>query len=201
MSEKREDRRVRMTRLLIRDSLLELMQDKSVSNISVKMICETAQINRSTFYAHYRDQFALLESIQEEIVLDLKRQIETTQFFASPVGAVSVLVQVLEYAKTRAPILRVLLGEHGNKHFQNEIMQLAQEKIMAEFNGELQLPDLTMEYLKCFAVSGLISIMQQWMATDFQDDVHLVAGLMMTLIKNGTDGLLSEFLKLKNSFE
>ncbi|WP_286946022.1 TetR/AcrR family transcriptional regulator [Acetobacterium sp. UBA5834] len=44
---------------------MELMETRPISKISVKMICETADINRSTFYAHYADQYALLTQLEE----------------------------------------------------------------------------------------------------------------------------------------
>ena len=49
MKAEKEDRRVRLTKQAIRESLIELMQEYPIAKISVKMICDTADINRSTF--------------------------------------------------------------------------------------------------------------------------------------------------------
>ena len=54
MAEK-TDRRIRKTRAQLRKGLAELMQEKSVSEITVKELVERVDINRSTFYLHYTD--------------------------------------------------------------------------------------------------------------------------------------------------
>ncbi len=62
------DHRTRLTKFLIRRALLALMRKKPIQSISVKELCELAGINRGTFYAHYRDVYDLLGSIEEEML-------------------------------------------------------------------------------------------------------------------------------------
>ena len=53
MAEKEENRRVKYTKRVIKEALIELMANRQVGEISVKKLCEQADVNRSTFYAHY----------------------------------------------------------------------------------------------------------------------------------------------------
>jgi AcrR family transcriptional regulator len=55
------DLRIRRTRKLLQESLLHLLAKKSFQAITVKDICETAMVNRSTFYDHFPDKYALME--------------------------------------------------------------------------------------------------------------------------------------------
>lgn len=57
------DPRVRRTRLLLQGALRDLMQRKSLEEISVQDITEAATVNRATFYDHYTDKFALLAAM------------------------------------------------------------------------------------------------------------------------------------------
>ncbi|HCA30580.1 MAG TPA: TetR/AcrR family transcriptional regulator, partial [Ruminococcaceae bacterium] len=66
MRKMKESRKTRYTRMVLQDSLLELMKNKPISKITIKELCETADINRTTFYAHYRDQYDLLRTIEGE---------------------------------------------------------------------------------------------------------------------------------------
>ena len=59
-SEATVDRRVRKTKKLLLDGLTQLMQTKDVSEISVKELSDLVDINRGTFYLHYRDIFDML---------------------------------------------------------------------------------------------------------------------------------------------
>lgn len=64
----KNDARVRYTRKMIEESFLTLLQTKTVNRITVKEICEMAQINRATFYKHYADPYDLLEQIEDKII-------------------------------------------------------------------------------------------------------------------------------------
>jgi AcrR family transcriptional regulator len=60
------DPRVRRTRQLLQQAFLELFQEKSFASITVQDIAERATVNRATFYAHFEDKYALLDSIIRE---------------------------------------------------------------------------------------------------------------------------------------
>ena len=68
MKEMQETRRVRMTKRLMKDALLELLERKNLANISVKELCETADVHRTTFYLHYTDPSDLLREIEQDFL-------------------------------------------------------------------------------------------------------------------------------------
>jgi len=53
------DPRVKRTRKLLQDALMDLLAEKSFDAITVQDIAERSTINRATFYAHYVDKYAL----------------------------------------------------------------------------------------------------------------------------------------------
>ena len=63
MAKKHEDRRTAYSKKVIREALLELMRDKPLNKITVKEICELADVNRSTFYTYYEDIYDLHRTI------------------------------------------------------------------------------------------------------------------------------------------
>ena len=58
-----EDSRVKRTKKLIRKGLVELSQTKRINKITVKELTDHIEINRGTFYLHYKDVFDLVESL------------------------------------------------------------------------------------------------------------------------------------------
>ena len=62
------DIRVQKTEAAIKNAFLELRAQKSVEKITVKELCQRAQINKSTFYMHYADIYALSEAMQSETI-------------------------------------------------------------------------------------------------------------------------------------
>ncbi|MDE6626302.1 MAG: TetR/AcrR family transcriptional regulator [Lachnospiraceae bacterium] len=71
-----EDRRVRKTKKAIQDAFCEMSKDKKLNEITIKELCARADINKSTFYLHYRDIYDLANSIQEILIQDVCAIIE-----------------------------------------------------------------------------------------------------------------------------
>ncbi|MDR2106310.1 MAG: TetR family transcriptional regulator C-terminal domain-containing protein [Coriobacteriales bacterium] len=76
MPKQKSDRRVTYTRTALRDALIELMHNQHISGITVKSICERADVNRSTFYLHYHDQYDLLHQVEHEVLEALKARLQ-----------------------------------------------------------------------------------------------------------------------------
>lgn len=72
----KSSRRVKMSQELLKQSLIELLEQKDIHQVSIKELCERANVSRSTFYAHYGSQYELFQAIEREIV-------EETQLLAS----------------------------------------------------------------------------------------------------------------------
>ncbi|MDN7047908.1 TetR/AcrR family transcriptional regulator [Lactiplantibacillus plantarum] len=64
----RIDRRTIYTVNVIKDSFLELIQDKPYSKISIKEICKVADISRSTFYLHFKSINDVLNAILDDAI-------------------------------------------------------------------------------------------------------------------------------------
>ena len=67
------DLRMVKTRNNIRAAFLELRSGNPLEKIKVKRLCDLALINKSTFYKHYQDIFALSEEIENETILDIMK--------------------------------------------------------------------------------------------------------------------------------
>ena len=71
VNEKKDSARVRMTKQLLRRAFTQLLLEKPIQNITVRELCEKAQVNRGTFYLHYKDIYDLMESIETQMTQEL----------------------------------------------------------------------------------------------------------------------------------
>lgn len=97
MAEKKEYRSAVRSRRLIRSALLELLQEKKFEKITVTDIVKRADINRSTFYAHYADVRALMEEIQNEFVeraLSVVKEMDFLELIHSPIPFLRKLIEI-----------------------------------------------------------------------------------------------------------
>ena len=189
---RKEDRRVRITKAAIRESLTELMSVHPLSKVSVKMICERADINRSTFYAHYQDQYDLLHKIQKEVIADIRAYLAGKTFADDSTVTLPLLTQVLEYVRDEAPLFKVLLNNNsGDLSFQSDLMQIAWDQIEKEVGFDSLITTQHAKYLQHFAISGFVSIIKVWLDDSTPESPEQLAGIISQLIFNGT----SEFYR------
>jgi AcrR family transcriptional regulator len=69
------DRRVRKTRRQLHGALVELISELPYADVTIDMITERADVARATFYAHFDDKGALLESVADELIAELSAEL------------------------------------------------------------------------------------------------------------------------------
>ena len=62
------DIRIEKTKTALHNTFLELRSRKPLEKITIKELCEKAQINKSTFYSHYKDIYDLSDQLETEVV-------------------------------------------------------------------------------------------------------------------------------------
>lgn len=66
-----ENVRVRRTRKLLRDALVELIEERGFDRLTVGAVTERAMVSRAAFYRNYRDKFHLVEQIFDDAMAEL----------------------------------------------------------------------------------------------------------------------------------
>ena len=62
------DIRIEKTERAIKQAFMELRAEKPLEKIRVKELCDRACINKSTFYAHYEDIYALSSGLETKVI-------------------------------------------------------------------------------------------------------------------------------------
>ena len=110
------DRRVRYTKMVLKESFIKLLSEKSVNKITIKEICDLADINRTTFYAHYTDQYDLLRKLQDELMSEIISYLTQHTKSSTSVVSTQTLERVFEYIKENSDICNLFLSEIGRAH-------------------------------------------------------------------------------------
>ena len=71
------DRRVRRTKSRLRQALAQLLLEKDLSSITVRELTELADVNRGTFYTHYKDLYDMLEQMENEMFQELEDMLDS----------------------------------------------------------------------------------------------------------------------------
>ena len=192
MEKKKIDQRVRLTQHLLKNALVQLMQEQHISKISIRAICEFAGINRSTFYVHYTDQYDLLKKVEQEVLDNLSKYLSSQALDENHPISVQVLTRVLDYAKKNAELFKALLSENCDFTFQKNLIELAQI-ISSQQNQSFDAR--TQEYIKLFGFTGIISILQKWLHDGTNESPAQMAEFVTQICYYGISGIKKESLR------
>lgn len=176
MPTKSLDRRAKMTRELLKQSLIELMKDRPIHEISIKKICETADINRSTFYHHYDSQFELFNDILNDIGNDIAQTIKSHQ--SSSTWLKDILNDAFTYIENRREMFLVVLSENSGLSVGETLTSYVERFI----NMSSEPSNEIVNYCTQFATAGMTSVVWKWLNHEdrmpAKDLANMVAALL-----------------------
>jgi AcrR family transcriptional regulator len=117
-----KDLRVRRTRKLIQQALMELTVEKGFSTITVQDIADRAMANRSTFYRHYLDKYDLLDKYMDE-VYELSDHEWSAGEKSDQRETMTGPIALLRHIEKHADFYRVMLGPKGDPLFIQRLRQ------------------------------------------------------------------------------
>ena len=188
MEEIHIDRRVKYTKMVLRENLLELMKTKPVSKISSSELCRQADINRNTFYAHYSSPEDLLSSIEQELYNEIKKEIDQSLTFDS---ISSMIFEICQSIQKNVALCQILFSECGDPLFLRRIMDIARDKSIGEWRKALTAASQTdMERLYTYFANGSIAIIQTWVQEGATEDPKHIASFIEKVSGKGLRGFL-----------
>ncbi|MBR5486288.1 MAG: TetR/AcrR family transcriptional regulator C-terminal domain-containing protein [Oscillospiraceae bacterium] len=158
-----ESRRVRMTKKLIKDALIDLLETRPLNKITIKEICMVADVNRSTFYAYYETVDALLQEINEDVLAQLP-QAPNESNCNSLEEFKGVLINFLDYVKENHQLFRVLMLHPNSNTFNHKLFESVTNKYRKVL---LQKNSMTARYDYIFKINGFIGMAKDWVNNDF----------------------------------
>lgn len=172
----KNNQRTRLSKILLKNALMDLLSEKgSVTKISVRELCERADLNRSTFYAHYSEPKELLEEVEAEL-LDATREHLQKIGAENDIGAHRYLLSFLIYIKENDKPFRTLLIDAGDPEFRSKFMQ--QSIIQFVENLNISFPKDQEQYIYSYILSGSTGVIIQWMRSDYSIDENALVDLL-----------------------
>lgn len=173
--DKYPDLRISRTMFAIRNAFAELVQEKGFENLLVKDITTKANINRGTFYLHYKDKFDLLDQIEHEIIREIEgivRKVysgENSEYLRID-AILPVIVEIFKYFSENSTLINSILSLKGDNSFQLRIKNVIRlnlfensffQKVGQVSNVTLEIPQ---EYFITYIASTHIAILEEWLA-------------------------------------
>ena len=177
------------------EALITLLEKKDFEYITIKEICDTAGVNRSTFYLHYENTFDLLRETTRYILdkhfayysSDVKGiterfvncQLQDLVFITS-----EHLTPYLTFIKDNQRIFKVSIKQFNSLNMGDVYVRMF-EYIFSPILERFRVPKKERSYMMKFYLTGVYAIITEWVDKGCSDD-------METVIKVITDCVMGE---------
>ena len=189
MKSEKPDRRVKYTKMVLKQSLLELMTDRPISNITIKDICELADVNRGTFYKHYNDQYGLLNEIQDELDFEFKAMLEKRLTDLS--SGAEIIKEIFCCIAAQSSLCKVLCSDYGDGEFLKKLMFNAHDQFIEEWKTQLKQADIKqLDRFYTYTANGIIAVVQEWLQGGMYESPEDIA----SFVEKATNYGLSSFV-------
>ena len=149
------DARKRYTQMILKQSFLKLLKEKPVNKITVKELCELSQINRATFYTHYSDCFALLESIEEDLLEAFQQSLKLVDSF----DVTALIEAIYTMIEQQQDACRVLIFQNVCPNVLRRMISLARDESISYWKRHLHhITDAELEMLYTHLSNGLMHV-------------------------------------------
>lgn len=156
------------TKAIIKNSLIDLLEEKYISEISVTELCKRAQIHRSTFYSHYENVMDVLDEIQSDVYEELENYLND-----SPSLKVT-LNKCLSYVKQNSKAFKILLGQKGNERFKSIVLRLSFDTYKIKDNTDSEF-----FYHRVFNTNGFVGIIEHWLNSGMTEDTEYLSDIIL----------------------
>lgn len=186
MKEAQLDRRVRKTRAQLRSGLAKLMLQKSLKEITVKELTDLVDINRGTFYLHYRDIYDLADQIESDIMAEFHAILESSSERELSETPFPLFAKIYSYLAENADLCAVFLGKNGDIAFMEKLKALIRDKCVHTWEKKYaNINPRQFEYFSAFVISGHIGLLQTWLDTGLKESPEELAALAEDIILRG----------------
>lgn len=176
MAEKKEYRSAIRSRRLIREAFLALLQEKKLEKITVTDIVKRADINRSTFYAHYPDVMGLVEELVNDIItrsMGLVRDIDIRDIFRDPMPFLTALISI---GQENIELYRLLAKSEFAFHQIDKMKTILVQKAVSEVDIPEPIRQSNAYKIRVsFFIGGILNTYQQWIQGELDCSIEEIA--------------------------
>ncbi len=188
-NEKTTDRRIKFSKMMLRQSLLELMKEKPINKITITEICKHADINRNTFYSYFTTPDDLLCQIENDLYDEIRDSVESSLQIST---ISSSLLEIFTAISKNEDLCKIIFSEFGDKVFLRKIMDIAYDRCITEWSSIApDLPKRQLEMAYTFIANGCAGLIESWIQSGFKESPLEIAQFINKISSNGLQTLLT----------
>ena len=172
----KSDRRTKYTKQVIKESLLDMLREMPVDHITVKALCEKAEINRATFYNHYETLTLLLEEIEYETYKNFTDLLNNALLDDGNLS--DAISTVLQFLKDNPNMREVFLSKAAAGRGLTRLLEEYHKKGIDRIVETSGISRLQAQWTLTYISSGTREVLRQWFDEGMQNEDLLIETLI-----------------------
>ena len=175
---------VKKTKKAFETSLAEMAKTQQLNKITVKTLCENAQLSRNAFYFHYKDIGALIADIEENLINEATSMLSNLENLGFPKNVYATIDSLIDLFESRKDVVMMLLDKSFSPTFIDRISRIFSEfnyKYFRQVHGEKS--KISYEFFYIFISGGFYSIIKYWLDNPDKMSKDYLKTLTYILIK------------------
>ncbi|MCT1902647.1 TetR/AcrR family transcriptional regulator [Oceanobacillus sojae] len=183
-----EDRRISKSKTAMRNALIQLIEEKEFNKITVTDIVERADLNRGTFYKHYKSQTDILLELTEDIMEDLiqsYRMPYKEQRIFNLDNLTASTVKIFEHVEKFQGFYALMLRTDKLTYFQTQIFKVLKGLTihdLMKIKKEANQPDQALQ--ASFFANAIIGMISEWAENNFSYSTYYMAEQLLLILKS-----------------
>lgn len=182
-----EDRRYIRSRKMIMNAALDLLQERGLDGFTIADLTDRADLNRSTFYSHFKDKDDLIRHCEEEFFNELSAiEARLADIGLDEAGELEddpleVFIELFDLLRKRAPVLQVLLGSSGDIGFERRLIDMVcttiENKVL--FPKYRDSSDPVVEYYISYFAHAALGVVRTWFDRGMEESSEEIANILI----------------------
>lgn len=168
----KDNRRVSMTKKIIKDTFIEMLEKKNIQKIYVRELCEAADINRSTFYKYYESQYDLLAEMQNDLLIQIEEKCKDAD-------NIKGLNNILDYLNNNKKTYKIIFNANIDPTFPKKLLNLP---IITEILNSKMSNRTETKYKKTYILEGGYHVILEWLNNDCKEPAEKITEVLMKYI-------------------
>lgn len=186
-----EDRRITRSKRALRDALVELIEERGLTNFSASDLCARADLNRGTLYNNFGDMEGLLAALEDDIMDDLENlqscmqrlSLKDVLRYRVNKKPMPFLVNLFDYLREQGDFLHAIMGPKGDPSFGPRVRDAVCTEIIQTILHERYRNDPSpfVQYYVAFYASAYLGVITHWIETGMKESSQEMALVAMRL--------------------
>ena len=186
-----EDRRITRSKRALRDALVELIEERGLTNFSASDLCARADLNRGTLYNNFGDMEGLLAALEDDIMDDLENlqscmqrlSLKDVLRYRVNKKPMPFLVKLFDYLREQGDFLHAIMGPKGDPSFGPRVRDAVCTEIIQTILHERYRNDPSpfVQYYVAFYASAYLGVITHWIETGMKESSQEMALVAMRL--------------------